>query len=104
MSIVQEEVFGPVAAVQVFDSEAEAIALANGSIYGLAAAVWTGDLNTAHRMVESLEAGVVWVNCFGDGDMTQPFGGFKQSGNSRDKHIDSLLSYTQAKSAWFQLG
>jgi len=104
MSIVQEEVFGPVAAVQVFDTEAEAIALANGSIYGLAAAVWTADLNTAHRMVESLEAGVVWVNCFGDGDMTQPFGGFKQSGNSRDKHIDSLLSYTQSKSAWFQLG
>ena len=103
MSIVQEEVFGPVAAVQVFDSEAEAIALANGSIYGLAAAVWTADLNTAHRMVESLEAGVVWVNCFGDGDMTQPFGGYKQSGNSRDKHIDSLLSYTQSKSAWFQL-
>jgi acyl-CoA reductase-like NAD-dependent aldehyde dehydrogenase len=104
MSIVQEEVFGPVAAVQVFDTEAEAITLANGSIYGLAAAVWTADLNTAHRMVESLEAGVVWVNCFGDGDMTQPFGGFKQSGNSRDKHIDSLLSYTQTKSAWFQLG
>ena len=48
--------------------------------------------------------GVVWVNCFGDGDMTQPFGGYKQSGNSRDKHMMSLLSYTQSKSAWFSLG
>jgi gamma-glutamyl-gamma-aminobutyraldehyde dehydrogenase len=47
---------------------------------------------------------VVWVNCFGDGDMTQPFGGYKQSGNSRDKHMMSLLSYTQSKSAWFNMG
>jgi gamma-glutamyl-gamma-aminobutyraldehyde dehydrogenase len=103
MSIVQEETFGPVASVQVFDTEAEAIALANDSIYGLAASVWTSDLKTAHRMVAALEAGVVWVNCFGDGDMTQPFGGFKQSGNSRDKHMDSLLSYMQTKSAWFHI-
>jgi acyl-CoA reductase-like NAD-dependent aldehyde dehydrogenase len=103
MSIVQEETFGPVASVQAFDTEAEAIALANGSIYGLAASVWTADLKTAHRMVGALQAGVVWVNCFGDGDMTQPFGGYKQSGNSRDKHKDSLLSYMQTKSAWFQL-
>lgn len=103
MSIVREEVFGPVATVQVFDTEAEALALANDSDFGLAAAVWTSDLKTAHRMVGALEAGVVWVNCFGDGDMTQPFGGYKLSGNSRDKHIDSLLSYTQAKSAWFNL-
>jgi len=103
MSIVQEETFGPVASVQVFDSEAQAIALANDSIYGLAASVWTSDLKTAHRMVAALQAGVIWVNCFGDGDMTQPFGGYKQSGNSRDKHKDSLLSYMQTKSAWFQL-
>jgi gamma-glutamyl-gamma-aminobutyraldehyde dehydrogenase len=54
--------------------------------------------------VRELEAGVVWVNCFGDGDMTQPFGGYKQSGNSRDKHMMSLLSYTQSKSAWFNMG
>ena len=104
MAINREEVFGPVAALSVFDTEQEAVALANDSDYGLAAAVWTGDLNKAHRMVGALEAGVVWVNCFGDGDMTQPFGGYKQSGNSRDKHIDSLLSYTQGKSAWFALG
>jgi acyl-CoA reductase-like NAD-dependent aldehyde dehydrogenase len=104
MSIVQEETFGPVATVQAFDTEADAIAMANDSVYGLAASVWTADLKTAHRMVAALEAGVVWVNCFGDGDMTQPFGGFKQSGNSRDKHKDSLLSYMQTKSAWFNIG
>jgi len=104
MSICREEVFGPVTAITAFDTEEEAIALANDSDYGLAAAVWTSDLKKAHHFVAQLEAGVVWVNCFGDGDMTQPFGGFKQSGNSRDKHMMSLLSYTQSKSAWFSLG
>jgi gamma-glutamyl-gamma-aminobutyraldehyde dehydrogenase len=104
MDITQEETFGPVASLQTFTTEAQAIALANDSIYGLAASVWTADLKTAHRMVGALEAGVIWVNCFGDGDMTQPFGGYKQSGNSRDKYKDSLLSYMQTKSAWFNLG
>jgi acyl-CoA reductase-like NAD-dependent aldehyde dehydrogenase len=103
MAIVQEETFGPVTSIQAFDTEDEALALANDSIYGLAASVWTADLKTAHRMVGALQAGVVWVNCFGDGDMTQPFGGYKQSGNSRDKYKDSLLSYMQTKSAWFNL-
>ena len=104
MRIVREEVFGPVATVQSFETEEQALAMANDSDYGLAASVWTADLKTAHRMVGALQAGVVWVNCFGDGDMTQPFGGYKQSGNSRDKYKDSLLSYMQTKSAWFQLG
>ncbi|NVO07143.1 MAG: aldehyde dehydrogenase [Rhodoferax sp.] len=102
-AIVQEETFGPVSSVQAFDTEAEAIAMANDSVYGLAASVWTADLRTAHRVVGALQAGVIWVNCFGDGDMTQPFGGFKQSGNSRDKYKDSMLSYMQTKSAWFNL-
>lgn len=102
-TIVQEEVFGPLATIQVFATEEQALALANDSVYGLAAAVWTSDLRRAHRMVRSLQAGVVWVNCFGDGDLTQPFGGYKQSGNSRDKHMASLLAYTQTKSAWFSL-
>jgi gamma-glutamyl-gamma-aminobutyraldehyde dehydrogenase len=104
MSVAREEIFGPVAAVIPFDTEAQAIALANDSVYGLAASVWTGDLKKAHHFVKELEAGVVWVNCFGDGDMTQPFGGYKQSGNSRDKHMMSLMSYTQTKSAWFNIG
>ena len=102
-AIVQEETFGPVTSIQAFDTEAEALSMANDSVYGLAASVWTADLKTAHRMVGALQAGVVWVNCFGDGDMTQPFGGYKQSGNSRDKYKDSLLSYMQTKSAWFNL-
>jgi acyl-CoA reductase-like NAD-dependent aldehyde dehydrogenase len=104
MSIAREEIFGPVAAVIRFETDDQAIALANDSVYGLAASVWTRDLKRAHHFVTALEAGVVWVNCFGDGDMTQPFGGYKQSGNSRDKHLSSLLSYTQSKSAWFQMG
>jgi acyl-CoA reductase-like NAD-dependent aldehyde dehydrogenase len=104
MAIGHEEIFGPVACLLMFKSEAEAIRLANNSIYGLAASVWTSDLTTAHRMIKALEAGVVWVNCFGDGDMTQPFGGFKQSGNSRDKSLESLTGYMQSKSSWISLG
>jgi len=104
MAINREEVFGPVASMMAFDTEDQAIALANDSVYGLAAAVWSADLKCAHRCVGALQAGVVWVNRFGDGDMTQPFGGYKQSGNSRDKHMMSLLSYTQTKSAWFDIG
>lgn len=104
MTIAREEIFGPVAAAIEVDGLDEAIRVANDSIYGLAAAVWTRDLNSAHRAVRDLEAGVIWVNCFDHGDMTQPFGGYKQSGQGRDKCLESLLSYTQTKSAWIHLG
>lgn len=104
MALAREEVFGPVVALLTFDTEEEAIAIANATDYGLAASVWTADLARAHRMVKALDAGVVWVNCFGDGDMTQPFGGTKQSGNSRDKSLECLAGYMQSKSAWVSLG
>jgi gamma-glutamyl-gamma-aminobutyraldehyde dehydrogenase len=104
MTIAQEEIFGPVAAAIEVDGLAEALTVANDSIYGLAASVWTRDLSTAHKTIRDLEAGVIWVNCFDHGDMTQPFGGYKQSGHGRDKCLESLLSYTQTKSAWIHLG
>jgi acyl-CoA reductase-like NAD-dependent aldehyde dehydrogenase len=104
MAIAQEEIFGPVAAAIEVNGIAEALTVANDSIYGLAASVWTRDLSVAHKTVRDLEAGVIWVNCFDHGDMTQPFGGYKQSGQGRDKCLESLLSYTQTKSAWIHLG
>jgi gamma-glutamyl-gamma-aminobutyraldehyde dehydrogenase len=103
MTVAREEIFGPVASVIPFDGIEQAIEIANDTIYGLAAGVWTRDLNTAHRLIREIEAGVISVNCYDEGDMTQPFGGYKQSGNARDKCFDSLLSYTQTKSAWIRL-
>lgn len=103
MRIAREEIFGPVAAVIPFEGADEAIRIANDTIYGLAAGVWTRDLSRAHRLIREIEAGVIWVNCFDEGDMTQPFGGYKQSGNARDKCIESIRSYMQSKSAWIRL-
>ncbi|MEX2495331.1 MAG: aldehyde dehydrogenase family protein, partial [Woeseia sp.] len=103
MRIAREEIFGPVAAVIPFDGVDEAVRIANDTIYGLAAGVWTRDLTRAHRLIREIQAGIIWVNCFDEGDMTQPFGGYKQSGNARDKCIDSIRSYMQSKSAWIRL-
>jgi gamma-glutamyl-gamma-aminobutyraldehyde dehydrogenase len=103
MTIARQEIFGPVASVIEFDGVDEAIEIANDTIYGLAAGVWTRDLDTAFRLVRGIEAGIIWINSFDEGDMTQPFGGYKQSGNARDKCLDSFKSYTQTKSAWFRL-
>ncbi|MFZ1832296.1 MAG: aldehyde dehydrogenase family protein, partial [Pseudomonadales bacterium] len=102
MRIAREEIFGPVASVIAFDDIDEALGIANDTIYGLAASIWTRDLGTAHRFIREIQAGVVWVNTFDDGDMTQPFGGYKQSGNAKDNCMDSVRSYTQEKSAWIR--
>jgi gamma-glutamyl-gamma-aminobutyraldehyde dehydrogenase len=103
MTIARQEIFGPVASVIPFDGPDEGIRIANDTIYGLAAGIWTRDINTAFRLIKNIEAGVVWVNSYEDGDMTQPFGGYKQSGQARDKCMESLKSYTQSKSAWIRL-
>lgn len=106
MKVVDEEIFGPVVCAAPFtdDDVEQIVKRANDTIYGLAASVWTRDLNVALKTVRDLEAGVIWVNCFDHGDMTQPFGGYKQSGQGRDKCVESLISYTQTKSAWINLG
>jgi acyl-CoA reductase-like NAD-dependent aldehyde dehydrogenase len=101
--IAQHEVFGPVAAVIRVKSDDEAIAVANHSIYGLQGSVWTDQYRKAMRYVREIHCGTFFVNSFEEGDMTQPFGGYKQSGNARDKSFESLLAYTQTKAAWFRL-
>ncbi len=101
--LAQEEVFGPVLAVMPFDTEDEAVALANGTDFGLAAAVWTADLSRAHRMVRRIRAGIVHVNTYGGSDLTVPLGGVKQSGNGHDKSLHAFDKYLDLKTAWFKL-
>ena len=103
MKIAQEEIFGPVLSTISFKNPEEAVRVGNDTIYGLAAAVWTRDINTAHRTAKALRAGVVWVNCFDEGDMSTPFGGFKQSGFGRDKSVHALSKYTELKTTWIRL-
>lgn len=103
MKIDREEVFGPVLGVVGFDTEEEAVQMANGSSYGLASGVWTGDLSRAHRMIRAIKAGVVHVNTYGGPDVTVPLGGVKQSGNGVDKSLHALDKYTDLKTAWIQL-
>ncbi|WP_076532357.1 aldehyde dehydrogenase family protein [Gemmobacter megaterium] len=101
--LFRQEVFGPVLAVTPFDTEAEAVHLANATEYGLAAGVWTANLSRAHRMVRALRAGVVHVNTYGGADGTVPLGGVKQSGNGHDKSLHALDKYSDLKTAWIQL-
>ncbi|MCD9148296.1 aldehyde dehydrogenase family protein [Pseudophaeobacter flagellatus] len=102
-ALFQREVFGPVLSVSAFDSEAEALSLANATDFGLAAGVWTADLSRAHRMVAGIRAGVVHVNTYGGADNTVPLGGVGQSGNGHDKSLHALDKYLDLKTAWIQL-
>ena len=102
-TIARKEVFGPVLAVIPFDSEEEAVAIANDSDYGLAGAVWTANLSRAHRMIRRVRTGVIHVNTYGGADGTVPLGGVKQSGNGHDKSMHALDKYVDLKTAWIQL-
>ena len=103
MEIATDEVFGPVAAIIGFDPEEQAIEIANHSIYGLAASVWTTNLNCAHRVSQKLRAGTVSVNTVDALDFSTPFGGYKQSGFGRDLSLHALDKFTQLKTTWIKL-
>ncbi|EPX76643.1 Aldehyde dehydrogenase [Salipiger mucosus DSM 16094] len=100
MRIAQEEVFGPVLSVLTFRDEHEAVAIANDVLYGLAAGVWTCDLNRALRMSRRLQAGTVWVNTYRSTSYTTPFGGWKRSGLGHENGREAIMEYLQPKSVW----
>jgi len=104
MAIAQDEIFGPVLSVLTFDNVDELVDRANRSKYGLAAAVWTKDIQKAHRMAHRLRAGTVWVNCYDVFDAAAPFGGFKMSGMGRELGAEGLRPYLESKTITVALG
>jgi len=103
MKIAREEIFGPVMSVIRFKTEDEVVAMANDSAYGLQASVWSHNINRAHRVARALRAGTVHVNQYDEDDITVPFGGFKQSGNGRDKSLHAFDKYTELKTTWLRI-
>ena len=99
----QEEIFGPVVTIAPFDTEEEALSVANGTPYGLASVLWTNDLKRAHRMAHRLDSGIVWVNCWMVRDLRTPFGGMKQSGVGREGGVEALRFFTEAKNVCIKL-
>ena len=102
MRIAREEIFGPVMSVIGFETAEEAVSIANDSIYGLAGAVWSNNINTAHRVAAAVRVGTMGINNYFGGDITVPFGGFKQSGNGRDKSMHAFDDYTELKTTWIE--
>ncbi|MEO1246745.1 MAG: aldehyde dehydrogenase [Pseudomonadota bacterium] len=102
MRIAREEIFGPVMSVMTFKTAEEAVAIANDSIYGLAGAVWSNNINTAHKVAAAVRVGTMGINNYFGGDITVPFGGFKQSGNGRDKSLHAFDDYTELKTTWIE--
>ena len=100
MRVAQQEVFGPVLSVLVFDDEAEVLARANATPFGLAAGLWSRDVGRVRRMADRLQAGTVWANCWGDTDAAVPFGGIKQSGYGREMGREAISLYSQTKAVW----
>ena len=103
-ALEEEEVFGPVASLRAFSDESEALRLANATPYGLAASIWTKDLDRAHRLVQRVEAGVIWINAWMVRDLRTPFGGAKQSGLGREGGIESVHFFQEPAGVTLRLG
>ncbi len=101
--VQQEEVFGPFVAVSTFKDDEEALAIANGTIYGLGAGLWTQNLTRAHRFAKAIHAGMVWVNCYKRVHPASPFGGVGQSGYGREMGFEAMRENTQPKSVWINV-
>ncbi|WP_280640555.1 aldehyde dehydrogenase family protein [Hymenobacter volaticus] len=99
----QEEIFGPVVTLTPFDTEVEVLAWANSTEYGLAATVWTSDLNRAHRVAHALQSGIVWINTWLHRDLRTPFGGMKNSGVGREGGLEALRFFTESQSITLKL-
>ncbi len=102
--VCREEIFGPVAVVLPFDDEENLLKQANDTDFGLASGIWTGNYQRAWRVARALRAGTVWINTYKQASISTPFGGFKQSGLGREKGLQGMLAYTEAKGIFWGLG